>query len=505
MDTITSNNVTISGHTWTPAASVTPVHDFDGNLTFDGRWNYSWDAENRNTRMETTVAAATAGVPRQRLDFVYDSEGRRVAKTVSTSPDGSTWTLSQDLRFLYDGWNLIAEYEMYHLVGGNYLLLQATHTWGIDLSGTPQGAGGVGGLLCSTLTHSDWSTHPYFPAFDGNGNVSAWVGENGSLLGRMEYSPFGQLIAQYKFTLANDDSLARLPFGFSTKYTDMETGLLYYGYRYYDPLTGRWPSRDPIEEIGGINLYGFVKNNLPNCVDILGMKGYLVYRRLGLDLRGFEQLPLTGHVFLAFTEEGASEHQKKEWRRGLKHLGLSSSKVHTFSFHPTSVYIHRAQSDGHVRKSAADGDRLSVVNTKGSYVDIDEKSHDIDSFNSGGDKREVASNWCDQMMLFNQSIMSARKNNGRIGFYTNPQGNRVSEDYGGTPDPATYSFLGENCGHWAWTMARRAGLSAPNRGDSIRNSAWNGGVGMGGILHPIGVALDYTVRGYFGIFDLITN
>jgi integrase/recombinase XerD len=44
----------------------------------------------------------------------------------------------------------------------------------------------------------------------------------------------------------------------------------YYGYRYYDPLTGRWPSRDPIGETGGVNLYGFVGNNGVNYVDGLG-------------------------------------------------------------------------------------------------------------------------------------------------------------------------------------------------------------------------------------------
>jgi len=44
-----------------------------------------------------------------------------------------------------------------------------------------------------------------------------------------------------------------------------------YLYRYYDPLTGRWPSRDPIEERGGINLYGFVGNDGVNELDILGM------------------------------------------------------------------------------------------------------------------------------------------------------------------------------------------------------------------------------------------
>jgi uncharacterized protein RhaS with RHS repeats len=44
-----------------------------------------------------------------------------------------------------------------------------------------------------------------------------------------------------------------------------------YGYRYYDPVTGRWPSRDPIEERGGVNLYGFVGNGGVNWWDALGL------------------------------------------------------------------------------------------------------------------------------------------------------------------------------------------------------------------------------------------
>jgi RHS repeat-associated protein len=44
----------------------------------------------------------------------------------------------------------------------------------------------------------------------------------------------------------------------------------WYGYRYYDPVTGRWPSRDPIEEVGGVNLYGMLSNKLLNEVDLLG-------------------------------------------------------------------------------------------------------------------------------------------------------------------------------------------------------------------------------------------
>ncbi len=51
------------------------------------------------------------------------------------------------------------------------------------------------------------------------------------------------------------------PFRFSTKYQDDETDLLYYGYRYYNASTGRWVSRDRIQEKGGGNLYGFTGND----------------------------------------------------------------------------------------------------------------------------------------------------------------------------------------------------------------------------------------------------
>lgn len=69
----------------------------------------------------------------------------------------------------------------------------------------------------------------------------------------------------------------------STKMLDSETGLYYYGYRYYDPETGRWPSRDPIEESGGDNLYGFVGNDGVNELDLLGMLN-LTYRSEPIEL-----------------------------------------------------------------------------------------------------------------------------------------------------------------------------------------------------------------------------
>ena len=61
------------------------------------------------------------------------------------------------------------------------------------------------------------------------------------------------------------------PYRFSSKYLDAETGFYYYGYRYYDPAMGRWLSRDPIGEQGGVNLYVIVQNDTLGQWDYLGM------------------------------------------------------------------------------------------------------------------------------------------------------------------------------------------------------------------------------------------
>ena len=52
---------------------------------------------------------------------------------------------------------------------------------------------------------------------------------------------------------------------------DADTNLYYYKFRHYKADIGRWLGRDPIEESGGINLYGFVYNDSINNRDVLGL------------------------------------------------------------------------------------------------------------------------------------------------------------------------------------------------------------------------------------------
>jgi RHS repeat-associated protein len=145
-----------------------------------------------------------------------------------------------------------------------------TYTWGLDLSGTLQGAGGVGGLI-SVQTHDPQSSIHY-PSYDGNGNIIAWTKSDGTApVARREYDAFGNTMVA--------EGTAPCAFGFSTKMREEATGLYYYGYRFYDPLTGRWPSRDPIGVRGGLNLYTACLNSLLHSIDALGMVAY----RLGIE------------------------------------------------------------------------------------------------------------------------------------------------------------------------------------------------------------------------------
>ena len=226
---------------YSAVGTIAPAYDDDGNATAyplpahaTANSALTYDAENRLIEADVNGTVTS---------FQYDGMSRRISKTT-----GSATTV-----YVYDGWNMIAEYS-----GVTYTLAK-TFTWGMDLSGSMQGAGGVGGLLTTTD-----GTGTYYPTYDGNGNVSEYVDSTGVATAHFEYDPFGRAVV-------DTDSSAHFEFRFSTKVLDGETGLYYYGYRYYDPETGRWLSRDPIEEQGGLNLYAFVRNNGVNRIDYLGL------------------------------------------------------------------------------------------------------------------------------------------------------------------------------------------------------------------------------------------
>ncbi|RMD62979.1 hypothetical protein D6833_06180 [Candidatus Parcubacteria bacterium] len=177
--------------------------------------------------------------------------------------ESGQWVHVTDHRFAYDEWNPIARFNP-----STSLTLEHSYTRGLDLRGTLQRAGEIGGLLARTVasTLAASRSTSYYHA-DGNRNVMALVSaSDGTVSAQYEYGPFAEPLR------ATGPMAQENPFRFSTKYQDRETGLYYYGYRYYQPSTGRWYSPDPTWESGGLNVYAVSGNNAIDFLDILGLR-----------------------------------------------------------------------------------------------------------------------------------------------------------------------------------------------------------------------------------------
>jgi RHS repeat-associated protein len=248
-----------SANQYTTVTGLTPIsHDSNGNLTQQNGVTYTWDSENRLL----SVVPTTPALGDKSLVHTYDGQARRVTRT-SREWTATGWTDLEITHFIYDGWNVIEEY---HLNTSTTVLVKVL-TWGSDLSGSLQGAGGVGGLLMAEEINGTTTTAYHFH-YDGNGNVTEITDATATPAASYRYDAFGN-------TLVSTGSYAtQNRYRFSTKPLDSEVTnapLYYYGYRYYDPTTGRWPSRDPIGIRGGVNLYRYVENN-PVCqIDYLGL------------------------------------------------------------------------------------------------------------------------------------------------------------------------------------------------------------------------------------------
>ncbi|MCP4491293.1 MAG: hypothetical protein GY820_28855, partial [Gammaproteobacteria bacterium] len=162
-----------------------PGYDDDGNLTGisddPGTLRYSYNAENR-------LIAAAPELPMQgdrKVEFVYDYMGRRVKKTVFMW--NGSWTQETEKLFVYDGWNMICEIT----TESGQSATEKYYVWGLDLSQSLQGAGGIGGLIAALDKQTGIV---YYYLYDANGNVGQLVNAaDGTIAAHYEYDPFGNL------------------------------------------------------------------------------------------------------------------------------------------------------------------------------------------------------------------------------------------------------------------------------------------------------------------------
>ena len=237
--------------------SANYIYDANGNLRTNSNQyylfrTYDYDDENQVIRITEPTDWMT--------EFVYDGLKRlRVRKEFDWK--NSAWVPIKEVRYVYDGNLVIQERDALHLP-------QVTYTRGLDLSGSLQGAGGIGGLLARTESSGSLQQSTAYYHADANGNITALIDAQQNIVAKYQYDPFGSLIS------STGPKASANVYRFSSKEMHVASSLYYFGYRFYEPKLQRWINRDPISEDGGINLYRFVRNNPLNRVDPFGKSDF---------------------------------------------------------------------------------------------------------------------------------------------------------------------------------------------------------------------------------------
>jgi len=225
---------------------VTYSYDANGNLVSDGNRWFAYDDENQ------LVSAWVTNV--WRSDFFYDGR-MRMRQRNEYAWSGGGWVTNSTVRYVYDGNVVVQEQDQNNTP-------KVSYTRGRDLSGTMQGAGGIGGLLART--DNSLGTSAYYFA-DGNGNITCMTDGNQAVAAGYLYDPYGRILSQSGW-LAN----ANL-YRFSSKEVQINSGLVYYLYRFYDPNLQRWVNRDPLGELSAVNLYIILGDAPTDLVDPFGL------------------------------------------------------------------------------------------------------------------------------------------------------------------------------------------------------------------------------------------
>jgi RHS repeat-associated protein len=215
-----TNNYQISVPSGT---STSLLYDLNGNLTSDGTMTYEWDAANRLIAINYSETA-------NRTEFSYDGLGRRV-QLVEKSGAAVTGTKI----FVWCGYELCEERNVDGAVTKRF------YPQGVQIAGTS-----------------------YYNTRDHLGSIRELTDDAGTVRVRYDYDPFGRR------TKVNGDIDS--DFGFTGQYCHVPSGLALTLYRAYDPSRGRWISRDPIEEGGGLNLYVYVANSPVRNIDTYGLE-----------------------------------------------------------------------------------------------------------------------------------------------------------------------------------------------------------------------------------------
>jgi RHS repeat-associated protein len=238
-----ANNVRTNTYNVNVAASGAQTLEYDTNgnlLAVKDADNvvlrsFEWDASNRLLAIQIPGAVA-AGT--KRTEFVYDGAGRRV-RQLDKEHNGTAWATQSHWYYLWDGLELAQKRDA---ASGNVLVNYFSN-------GEQQGA--------NSLVYLS----------DHLGSPRSWYRVSDGAVGSADYSAYGVRTV----TTTGPGVPER---GYTGHLHHLASGLALAPYRAYDPALGRWISEDPIQERGGVNLYGYVHGSPVGHIDVLGLARY---------------------------------------------------------------------------------------------------------------------------------------------------------------------------------------------------------------------------------------
>jgi len=208
------------------------TYDPNGNPITKNSTSYLYDALGRLTEVIEK---------NRRLVFTYDSFHRRMSKTLYILNRG-TWVQQSHLNFLYDGDNEIGSYKE----NGKPFELR----------------------ILGRRSHAERDTlliilrrETFIPLHDLQGNIAKLIAYSDGAITTFTYGAFGE-----ESPIEHPN-----PWRYASKRLDPETGLIFFGKRYYDPDTGRWLTPDPSPITDSINLCAYVHNNPLIYLDLYGL------------------------------------------------------------------------------------------------------------------------------------------------------------------------------------------------------------------------------------------
>ncbi len=227
-------------------------YDLNGNLIKEDHYkgkinnkeisktvNLSWDAENRltsikyphidqgNTKGEDKIIGSG-------LEFTYDADGNRIYK-VSYSSNINNRKNKQETYYLRDSsGSVIEEYEIKRISP----LLPETKITNIYIAGILRIQKKHKGVIKDAVQQVISTTNVEYTTKDVLGSAAVLTDPQGKVVQRYKYSPFGNI----DYSKGSSDNANQ----FTGKEIDPESGLTYFGARYYNPVIGRWISKDSI-------------------------------------------------------------------------------------------------------------------------------------------------------------------------------------------------------------------------------------------------------------------